>query len=94
MAPPLPQVDELLDDAAGFIGVMDELTPLDRAAYNPLWEVWTRVARIPPEERHRCGARRDAGSVGQQGVQVAFAFRLRATWTYQMPGIKRHTQPD
>ncbi len=40
---------------------MDELTPLDRAAYNPLWEVWTRVARVPPEERHRCGARRGQG---------------------------------
>ncbi|GFR43216.1 hypothetical protein Agub_g4259, partial [Astrephomene gubernaculifera] len=47
------EVDELISDAAGFICVLDELRPLDSAAYNPFWEVWTRIARIPPEERPR-----------------------------------------
>nr|BBC28447.1 hypothetical protein, homolog of Volvox carteri MT0045 [Yamagishiella unicocca] len=48
-------VDELIADAAGFICVLDELRPLDPAAYNPFYDVWTRIAKIPPAERHSSG---------------------------------------
>ncbi|KXZ46852.1 hypothetical protein GPECTOR_40g586 [Gonium pectorale] len=47
------EVDELIEDAAGFICVMDQLRPLDPASYNAFHEVWTRIARIPAGERYR-----------------------------------------
>lgn len=47
------QVEERLDDAASFMAVVDELRPLDRQAFNPFYEVWKRIARVPPAARHR-----------------------------------------
>lgn len=47
------QVDDVISDASSFICVLDDLRPLDPASYNPFYEVWTRIARIPPEERYR-----------------------------------------
>jgi hypothetical protein len=68
----LAQVDELIFDAAGFVCVLDEVRPLDNASYNPFYEVWTRIARIPPEERYRCGSGSPRGDGG---------WRLGGGWT-------------
>ncbi|PNW81491.1 hypothetical protein CHLRE_06g248750v5 [Chlamydomonas reinhardtii] len=57
------EVDELIDDAAGFMCVMDELRPLHPSAYNPFYELWTRIAKIPPEERHRLLDELEPGSL-------------------------------
>ncbi|KAG2493164.1 hypothetical protein HYH03_008586 [Edaphochlamys debaryana] len=57
------EVDALLEEAAGFISFMDELRPLDPAAYNPFAECWTRIARIPPEERYRLLPMLEPGSL-------------------------------
>ncbi|GIL68934.1 hypothetical protein Vafri_22190, partial [Volvox africanus] len=56
------EVDELVSDAAGFVCVLDELRPLDPVSFNPFYEVWTRIARIPPEERYRLLEELEPGS--------------------------------
>nr|BCL66212.1 hypothetical protein [Volvox reticuliferus]BCL66280.1 hypothetical protein [Volvox reticuliferus] len=56
------EVDQLVSDAAGFVCVLDELRPLDPASFNPFYEVWTRIARIPPEERYRLLEELEPGS--------------------------------
>ncbi|GLI70005.1 hypothetical protein VaNZ11_014739, partial [Volvox africanus] len=56
------EVDELVSDAAGFVCVLDELRPLDPVSFNPFYELWIRIARIPPEERYRLLAELEPGS--------------------------------
>lgn len=46
------QIDERVEDAAGMISMLDDLRPVDRS-FNAFAEVWTRIARIPPEARIR-----------------------------------------
>jgi hypothetical protein len=48
-----PQVDARVDDAAGFICAVDDLRPLDRETYNPAYEIWERIRRVPPAARRR-----------------------------------------
>jgi len=47
------QVDDIVDAAAGFISVIDDLRPLDRSSWNPAFEIWQAIAAIPPSERWR-----------------------------------------
>jgi hypothetical protein len=47
------QVDELVEDTAAFINVLDDIQPLDKRRYNAFAEVWRRIVRIPAEHRHR-----------------------------------------
>jgi len=42
-----------VDDAAGFICAVDDLRPLDRETYNPAYEIWERIRRVPPAARAR-----------------------------------------
>jgi hypothetical protein len=46
------QVNELVEDTAAFINVLDDIQPLDNRRYNAFAEVWRRIERIPPEHRH------------------------------------------
>lgn len=48
-----PQVEDLIDAAAGLISVLPELRPLDPKAFNAGYEVWRAIAAVPPGERHR-----------------------------------------
>ncbi|KAG2426371.1 hypothetical protein HYH02_014799 [Chlamydomonas schloesseri] len=45
------------------MSVMDELRPLNPSAYNAFYELWTRIAKIPPEERHRLLDELEPGSL-------------------------------
>nr|ADI46821.1 MT0045f [Volvox carteri f. nagariensis] len=77
------EVDDLLADAAGFISVLDDLRPLDPAAYNPFYEVWTRIARIPPEERYRLLDELDPGSLRTLWRASMSRYVLDEVYTYE-----------
>ncbi len=47
-------MEERVDDAAGFISVVDDLRPLDDRGFNPCYEIWSRLRRVPPAAR--CGS--------------------------------------
>lgn len=59
----MPQISARIEEAAGFISVMDDLRPLDRSIYNASYEVWNRVEMVPPEHRYRILEELDPGAI-------------------------------
>ncbi len=57
------QVDDLIDAAAGFISVLDELRPLDPKTYNPCYQVWRVISAIPAPDRPRLLHELEPGSL-------------------------------
>lgn len=66
-----PQYDELSDEhvtdlveaAAGLISVVDDLRPLDPAAFNAFAEIWRAIAAVPPGDRVRILDELEPGAV-------------------------------
>lgn len=47
------QIQDRLLEAAGMISIILDVRPLTPRAFNPSLEVWRRVRKVPPWERHR-----------------------------------------
>lgn len=58
-----PQITERVEEAAQYICILDDLRPLQREGFNAFYEIWRRIARVPPEHRARLLAELEPGAI-------------------------------
>lgn len=57
------QIEDRIDEAAAMIAVIHDLRPSAVKGFNQCEEIWRRIRRVPPWERHQLLSELEPGSI-------------------------------